>query len=66
MDNDAHKARSKGNRPDTVDDRPTGVLFATEGSTGWGPRRELGDYKGWRSEKDFHHLHSKFTEEDDA
>jgi hypothetical protein len=34
------------NRPDLKDDRPKGVLFSTEGSTGWGRKRDLGDYKG--------------------
>jgi hypothetical protein len=52
------------NRPDIRDDRPKGVLFSTEGSTGWGRRRDLGDYKGDKKEGDFHHLHDKFTEEE--
>jgi hypothetical protein len=55
---------SEKNRPDIKDDRPKGVLFSTEGSTGWGRRRDLGNYKGAKSEKDFRHLHDKFTEEE--
>jgi hypothetical protein len=34
------------NRPEISDDRPQGILFSTQGSTGWGRRRNLGDYKG--------------------
>jgi hypothetical protein len=52
------------NRPDTHDARPKGVLFSTEGSSGWHHRRELGTYKedrGW-SEHDFSHLHDKFAD----
>jgi hypothetical protein len=52
------------NRPDIRDDRPKGVLFSTEGSTGWHRRRNLGDYKGNKKEGDFSHLHDKFTEEE--
>jgi hypothetical protein len=48
------------NRPDVKDDRPKGVLFSTEGSTGWHRRRNLGDYKGNKKEGDFSHLHDKF------
>jgi hypothetical protein len=48
------------NRPDIRDDRPKGVLFSTEGSTGWHRRRNLGDYKGNKKEGDFSHLHDKF------
>jgi hypothetical protein len=51
------------NRPDIRDDRPKGVLFSTAGSTWWGRRCNLGNYKG--SEKgDFSHLHDRFTEEE--
>jgi hypothetical protein len=52
------------NRPDIKDDRPKGVLFSTEGSTGWGWIRNLGDYKEGKKEGDFSHLHDKFTEEE--
>jgi hypothetical protein len=52
------------NRPDSRDDRPKGVLFSTEGSSGWGRIRRLGDYKGNKKEGDFSHLHDKFTEEE--
>jgi hypothetical protein len=53
------------NRPDIRDDRPKGVLFSTEGSTGWRRRRDLGDYKGNKKEGDFSHLHEKFWGEGD-
>jgi len=56
------------NRLDLVDARPKGVLFSTEGSSGWGNVRELGTYKedrGW-SEHDFSHLHDKFADPEDA
>jgi hypothetical protein len=53
------------NRPDIKDDRPKGVLFSTEGSTGWRRRRDLGDYKGNKSEKNFDHLNDKFWGEGD-
>jgi hypothetical protein len=56
--------RARENRPDIKDDRPKGVLFSTEGSTGWHRRRDLGDYKGNKKEGDFSHLHDKFTEEE--
>ena len=52
------------NRPDLEDKRPKGVLFSMEGSTGWGRKRDLGNYKEGKSEKDFSHLHAKFTEEE--
>jgi hypothetical protein len=52
------------NRPDIRDDIPQGVLFSEVGQTGWGRRRDLGNYKGAKSEKDFRHLHDKFTEEE--
>jgi hypothetical protein len=51
-------------RPYLVDARPKGVLFSTKGPTGWGRRRDLGNYKEGKSEKDFSHLHAKFTEEE--
>jgi hypothetical protein len=53
------------NRPDISDDRPKGVLFSTEGSTGWHRRRDLGNYKGSKSEKNFDHLNEKFWGEGD-
>jgi hypothetical protein len=40
------------NRPDLVS-RPLGSLFHDTGSTGWGRIRNLGAYKGTRSEKNF-------------
>jgi hypothetical protein len=58
-------ARAPENRPDLKDDRPKGVLFSTEGSTGWRRRRNLGDYKGNKKEGDFSHLHEKFWGEGD-
>ena len=56
----------KANRPDLEDKRPKGVLFSTEGATGWGRKRDLGNYKEGKSEKDFRHLHSKFWSEGDG
>jgi hypothetical protein len=53
------------NRPEVEDKRPKGVLFSTEGSTGWGFIRRLEDYKQGKREADFHHLHSKFWSEGD-
>lgn len=53
------------NRPDMKMNISNGVMFSAEGSTGWGRIRNLGDYKGNKSEKDFHHLHEKFTEEEE-
>jgi hypothetical protein len=52
------------NRPEIRDDRPQGILFNTQGSTWWGRIRQLGDYKGNKKERDFSHLHDKFTEEE--
>jgi hypothetical protein len=52
------------NRPDIRDDRPKGVLFSTEGSTGWHCRRDISTHKGNKKEGDFSHLHDKFTEEE--
>jgi hypothetical protein len=54
------------NRPDLEDKRPKGVLFSTAGQTGWHRRRDLGDYKGDKKEGDFSHLHTKFTDPEDA
>jgi hypothetical protein len=54
------------NRPDIEDHRPKGVLFSTEGSSGWGRWRDLGDYKQGKKEKDFSHLHSKFVGPEEA
>jgi hypothetical protein len=50
------------NRPD-IRPRNQGVLFHNTGPTGWGRRRELGDYKQGRSEHDFRDQHDRFTEE---
>ena len=50
------------NRPDLMR-RGEGVLFHNTGPTGWGRRRDHGDYKRNRSEQDFEHLHNLFTEE---
>jgi hypothetical protein len=52
------------NRPDLMP-RDEGVLFHDTGSTGWGRRRDLGDYKGNKKEGDFSHLHDKFWGEGD-
>jgi hypothetical protein len=52
------------NRPDSRDDIPQGVLFSEVGQTGWGRRRDLGDYKGNKSEKNFDHLNEKFTDQE--
>jgi hypothetical protein len=48
------------NRPDLVS-RPLGSLFHDTGSTGWGRKRALGDYKGDKTEKNFDHLNDKFV-----
>jgi len=53
------------NRPDSRDDRPKGVLFSTEGSTGWRRRRDISTHKGNKKEGDFSHLHDKFWGEGD-
>jgi hypothetical protein len=60
------EVRARENRPDIKDDRPKGVLFSTEGSTGWHRRRNLGNYKGNKKEADFSHLHDKFADPGDA
>jgi hypothetical protein len=53
------------NRPDIGDEIPQGVLFSEVGQTGWGRRRDLGNYKGNKKEGDFSHLHEKFWGEGD-
>jgi hypothetical protein len=53
------------NRPDIRDDIPRRVLFSEVGQTGWGRRRDLGDYKGNKSEKNFDHLNEQFWGEGD-
>jgi hypothetical protein len=58
--------RARENRPDVKDDRPKGMLFSTEGSTGWGRRRNLGDYKEGKKEGDFSHMHDKFADPEDV
>jgi hypothetical protein len=50
------------NRPD-IRRRDGGVLFHATGATGWGRRRELGDYKQGRSEHNFRDQHDRFAEE---
>jgi hypothetical protein len=45
--------------------RGEGVLFHHTGATGWGRKRNLGDYKGNKREGDFSHLHAKFWGEGD-
>jgi hypothetical protein len=50
------------NRPD-IRPRDEGVLFHNTGLTGWGRRRNHGDYKQGRSEHDFRDQHDRFTEE---
>jgi hypothetical protein len=51
-------------RPELVDKWPRRALFSTAGQTGWRRRRDLGNYKGNKTEGDFSHLHDKFTEEE--
>jgi hypothetical protein len=53
------------NRPELVDRRPQGVLFSTAGQTGWRRRRDLGNYKGTKKERDFSYLHDKFAGTED-
>ena len=57
------------NRPDMNDDRPTGALFSTEGSSGWGNVRDIKNHKvgasGQKSESDFSHLHDRFADPGD-
>ena len=50
------------NRPDLIR-RDEGVLFHNTGPTGWGRRRDHGDYKGNRSEQNLEHMHNLFNEE---
>jgi hypothetical protein len=50
------------NRPSGQDGGSKWVPFGTEGSSGWGRIRRLGNYKGKKKERDFSHLHEKFTE----
>jgi len=47
------------NRPDLIR-RDEGVLFHNTGPTGWGRRRDHGDYKGSRSEHNFADQHDRF------
>ena len=47
------------NRPDLIR-RDEGVLFHNTGSTGWGRKRDHGDYKGSRSEHNFADQHDRF------
>jgi hypothetical protein len=47
------------NRPDLIA-RDEGVLFHNTGSTGWGCRRDHGDYKAGRSEHNFADQHDRF------
>jgi hypothetical protein len=52
-------------RPELVDKRPQGVLFSKVGSTWWRRRRDISTHKGNnKSEKDFSHLHDKYTVEE--
>lgn len=53
------------NRPDTKMDIPEDVMFTSAGPTGPGRIRNLGDYKGSRSEHDFADQHNRFTEEEE-
>ena len=46
-------------RPDLIR-RDEGVLFHSTGSTGWGRKRDHGDYKGSRSEHNFADQHDRF------
>jgi hypothetical protein len=65
MTDEANTVR-RGNRPD-IRPRDEEVLFHDTGPTGWGRRRDLGDYKGKKSEHNFADQHDKFyAEGDDA
>ena len=55
----------KKNRPDMRDLIPRRVMFYGTSSTGWGRIRQLGNYKGDKSEKNFNHLHARFWGEGD-
>jgi hypothetical protein len=48
------------NRPAMKPRQPGEILFADAGQTGWGRIRNLGDYKGTKSESNFAHLHNQF------
>jgi hypothetical protein len=52
------------NRPD-IRPRDEGVLFHDTGSTGWGRKRDLGDYKAGRSEHNFADQHDRFADPGD-
>ena len=56
----ARGSQSRANRPDMVPRVPGDILFHDAGPTGWGRKRDLGDYKGTKSEVDFRHLHGQF------
>ena len=47
----------------TFPPRDENVLFHRSAPTGWGRRRDLGDYLKGRSEHDFRDQHDRFTEE---
>ena len=51
------------NRPAMRPRVPGNILFHDAGPTGWDRIRQLGDYKGTKSESNFEHLHNQFTEE---
>jgi hypothetical protein len=53
-------------RPVMTDARPRRVMFSYVGSTGWRRRRDLGNYKGNKSEKNFDHLNEKFADPEDV
>jgi hypothetical protein len=48
------------NRPDMRPRVPGNILFHDAGPTGWGRIRQLGDYKGEKSESNFADQHDKF------
>jgi hypothetical protein len=50
----------KKNRPDMRDLIPKGVMFHETGSTGWGRKKDLGDYKDNRSEHNFADQYDRF------
>jgi hypothetical protein len=62
INEDHRRAARSGNGLDLVR-RDQGVLFHNTGSTGWGRRRDHGDYKAGRSEHNFADQHDRFTEE---
>jgi hypothetical protein len=57
--NEKRRVVRAANRPD-IRRRDGGVLFHATGSTGWGRRRDHGDYKGSRSEHNFAVQHDRF------